>query len=123
MFLIVIKITAMLQPTEDPLKVSQAIKNLFGDISLIVGEHDISASLVGIKSLEKFRGVIAQDRIRDTLKNVFNRWRKEDLLNFGLNRQAAFAGHVSLNLENEDPMGPIKVEIRGDIDRVIGFLF
>jgi predicted RNA binding protein with dsRBD fold (UPF0201 family) len=112
----------MLQPTEDPLKVSQAIKNLFGDISLKMGEHDISASLEGIKSLEKFRGVIAQDRIRDTIKNVFNRWSKEDLLNFGLNRQAAFAGHVSLNLENEDPMGPIKVEIKGDIDRVIGFL-
>jgi predicted RNA binding protein with dsRBD fold (UPF0201 family) len=117
-----IKISAMLQPTEDPMKVSKAIMNLFGDIPIKIEEHEISASLMGIKSLEKFKGVIAQDRIRDTLRKVLTRWSKNDLLSFGLNRQAAFAGHVSLNLENEDPMGPIRVEIKGDIDGVIRFL-
>jgi predicted RNA binding protein with dsRBD fold (UPF0201 family) len=120
--LIMINISAMLQPTEDPMKVSKAIMNLFGDIPIKIEEHEISASLMGIKSLEKFKGVISQDRIRDTLRNVFTRWSKNDLLSFGLNRQAAFAGHVSLNLENEDPMGPIRVEIKGELDGVIRFL-
>jgi predicted RNA binding protein with dsRBD fold (UPF0201 family) len=112
----------VLQPTEDPLKVSKAIRTLFGDIPLQIGEYEISASLKGIESLGNLRSVIAQERIRDTLKNVFARWSKDDFLSFGLNRQAAYSGHVSLNLQNEDPMGPIRVEIKGDIDRVIGYL-
>ena len=120
--LIVIEVSAILQPTEDPLKVSKAIRNLFGDIPLKIEEHMVSASLMEIESLVNLRGVIAQDRIRDTLKKVFTRWSKDDLLSFGLNRQAAYAGHISLNLKNEDPMGPIRVEIKGDIDRVIRYL-
>lgn len=117
-----IRIRTRIQPTEDPEKVAEAIRNVFGDIPLKQKDDEINAHLEDVISLHSFRSKIAQDRIRDTLRRVFTRWSDGDRLGFGLNRQAAFAGHVSLNLDNEDPMGPIEVEIRGDIGRVIDFL-
>lgn len=117
-------INATIQPTEDPEKVAQAVRNLFGDIELNTDAEKglITATLTGLEALTDLRNRIAQDRIRATLIKVLTRWTKEDRLGFGFNRQAAFAGHVSLSLENEDPMGPIHVEITGDVAGVITFL-
>jgi predicted RNA binding protein with dsRBD fold (UPF0201 family) len=115
-------IRARLQPTEDPGKVAQAIRNMFGEIELETKQGVVSARLEGLETLSGLRGRIAQDRIRDTVKKMFTRWAEEDVLSFGLNRQAAYAGHVSLNLKGEDPMGPIQVRIEGDVQSVISFL-
>jgi len=120
----VIKIKAILQPTEDPERVVKAITNLFGDIPL---DHDleqnrITGNISEINQLKDLRGRIAQDRIRVTIYNTLSRWADDDYLSFGLNRQAAYAGHVSLNLTNEDPMGPIQVQIRGEVQKAIDFL-
>ena len=118
-------IKAYLNPTEDPDKVEKAIKNVFGDIEL---RHEkgrseyLFSEIEDIDGLHEFRSKIAQDRIRDTIHRVFSRWADENLLSFGLNRQAAYKNHVSLNLSNEDPMGPIEVKIEGDIPQVISFL-
>jgi len=119
-----IRVKAELQQTEDPERVIQAITNLFGGIQL---NHDkenniISGKLTEISHLKELRGRIAQDRIKVTINNTLSRWAKEDYLSFGLNRQAAYAGHVSLNLTNEDPMGPIRVQIRGDVQAAIDFI-
>ncbi len=119
-----IRVKAQLQHTEDPEKVIKAIKNLFGGIAL---NHDteqniLTGKLTEINDLKELRARIAQDRIRTTIGNTLSRWVDEDYLSFGLNRQAAFVGHVSLNLTNEDPMGPIQVQIRGDAQGVIDFL-
>jgi predicted RNA binding protein with dsRBD fold (UPF0201 family) len=120
-----IKIKAQIQTTEDPSKVTKAITNIFGDIQLIhnTEKNVLTGKITEIKSLAYFRNRIAQDRIRTTLNNTLLRWMNEDYLSFGLNRQAAFAGHVSLNLINEDAMGPIQVQIKGNIQEVLEFLF
>jgi len=115
-------ISARLQPTEDPGKVEQAIRNIFGEIELETKQGVVSARLEGLEALSGLRGRIAQDRIRDTVKTVFTRWAEGDLLSFGLNRQAAYAGHVSLNLKGEDPMGPIQVRVEGDVQSLITYL-
>ncbi len=115
-------IKARLQPTEDPDKVSQAIRNIYGEIELETKQGVVSARLEGLEALIGLRTRIAQDRIRDTVKTIFTRWAEGDILSFGLNRQAAYAGHVSLNLKGEDPMGPIQVRIEGDVQSVISFL-
>ncbi|MFH1179891.1 MAG: RNA-binding domain-containing protein [Candidatus Bathyarchaeota archaeon] len=120
----VIKIKAQIQPTEDPEKVTKALTNLFGNIQL---NHDheenmITGKIEEITQLKELRNRIAQDRIRTTLSNTLTRWMDDDYLSFGLNRQAAYAGHVSLNLTNEDPMGPIQLQIRGDVLALIEFL-
>ena len=119
-----IKIKAQLHLTEDPKKVIQAITNLFGNIKLT---HDADRNLImgklsEINQLKELRGKIAQDRIRTTLYRILSRWNDGDYLSFGFNRQAAFAGHVSLNLTNEDPMGPIQVQIRGNVHEAIEYL-
>jgi predicted RNA binding protein with dsRBD fold (UPF0201 family) len=115
-------IRAKLQPTEDPSKVAQAIRNMFGEIELETKQGVVSARLEGLETLSGLRGRIAQDRIRDTVKKMFKRWAEEDVLSFGLNRQAAYVGHFSLNLKGEDPMGPIQVRIEDDVQSVISFL-
>jgi predicted RNA binding protein with dsRBD fold (UPF0201 family) len=119
-----INVKALLQPTEDPEKVKKAITNLFGPIPLNYAPDEtiITAKLEGAESLRDFRSRINQDRIKTTLYNTLTRWTNEDYLSFGLNRQAAYAGHVSLNLTNEDPMGPIQVQIRGYIPDVVEYL-
>jgi len=115
-------IRARLQPTEDPDKVAQAIRNMFGEIELETKQGVVSARLEGVEALSGLRGRIAQDRIRDTVKKMLTRWAEEDVLSFGFNRQAAYAGHFSLNLKGEDPMGPIQVRVEGNVQRVISFL-
>ena len=119
----IIRIKARINPTEDSKKVAQAVYNLLGNIKVEINDDKkmLKAEINQINLLE-LKKKIAQDRIRNTLYSVFTRWKKQDSLSFGLNRQAAYAGHVSLNLENEDPMGPIHFEIKGNIDEVIKFL-
>jgi len=120
--LIKTKIRAQIQPTETPEKVKHAIQRVFGEIELTQNNNVYQSELSELKSLSRFRSVIAQDRVRDTFNKVLTRWTKEDTLSFGLNRQAAYNGHVSLFLTNEDPMGPIEVVIKGDIEAVIKYL-
>ncbi|MFH0850680.1 MAG: RNA-binding domain-containing protein [Candidatus Bathyarchaeota archaeon] len=117
-------IRVRVQPTEDPLKVAKAVKNLFGEIELQVDHENevITAKLEGVKAVKELRSRIAQDRIRNTISRVFTRWTREDELSFGLNKQSAYAGHVSLNLEGDDPMGPIQVNVKGDIAGYVAFL-
>ena len=116
------KIRAQVQATEAPEKVKHAIQRVFGEIELTQNKNVYLSELSELKSLSRFRSIIAQDRVRDTFNKVLTRWTKEDTLNFGLNRQAAYNGHVSLFLTNEDPMGPIEVVIKGDIEAVIKYL-
>ncbi len=118
----VTKINAQINPTEDPEKIANGIHKIFGEVDLEVTESSITGELDGLTALSTFRSRIASDKIKDTLSKVFTRWSDGYVLSFGLNRQAAHAGHVSVTLENEDPMGPIQVTIEDDIDDVITFL-
>jgi predicted RNA binding protein with dsRBD fold (UPF0201 family) len=120
----IIRIKAKINPTEDQIKVAKAVNNLLGNIEVEINDDKkmLKAEINQVNLLYELKKKIAQDRIRNTLYSVFTRWKKQDSLSFGLNRQAAYAGHVSLNLENEDPMGPIHFEIKGNIDEVIKFL-
>jgi predicted RNA binding protein with dsRBD fold (UPF0201 family) len=120
--LIVTRISATINPTESHEKVAKAVIKLFGDIELDISEYQITAQLEGLESLATLRSRIASDKIRSTLERVFQRWVEDDRLSFGLNRQAAHAGHVSINLQNEDPMGPIHIVVEGDLAEVITFL-
>ena len=117
-----IRISCRINPTESPEKVRKALTNMFGEIELVEADDMLTAELEGYLSLSKLRIRIAQDKIRTTMSNVLTRWTDGDHLSFGLNRQAAYAGHVSLTLENEAPMGPIQVAVEGDIDELVTFL-
>ena len=95
---------------------------MFGEIELVETAWELTAELEDYLSLRELRAKIAQDKIRDAFSDVLTRWTEGNRLSFGLNRQAAYAGHVSLTLENEDPMGPIHVVVEGDVRQMITFL-
>ena len=117
-----IRISCRINPTESPEKVRKALTNMFGEIELMETEWELTAELEDYLSLRELRAKIAQDKIRDAFSDVLTRWTEGNRLSFGLNRQAAYAGHVSLTLENEDPMGPIHVVVEGDVRQMITFL-
>ena len=117
-----IRISCRVNPTESPEKVRKALANMFGEIEMVEADGEFTAELDDYLELRELRARIAQDKIRDTLSDILTRWTEDNRLSFGLNRQAAYNGHVSLTLENEDPMGPINVIIDGDVRQAITFL-
>jgi len=117
-----IRISCRINPTESPENVRKALVNMFGEVELVEAQGTLTAEFEDYLSLRELRAKIAQDKIRDAISDVLTRWTDGDRLSFGLNRQAAYAGHVSLTLENEDPMGPIHVVIEGDVRQTITFL-
>ena len=116
------EIRVEVQPTEDTEKVKHAIQRVFGEIELTQKDNVFMSELSDLESLSHLRNIIAQDRVRDTFNKILTRWTRDDTLSFGLNRQAAYTGHVSFYLTNEDPMGPIQVVVKGDIETVIKYL-
>ena len=61
-------------------------------------------------SLERFRMILQRDRIRAAARSVLRRSVEGNRIVFFLNKQAAYAGHVSFSArEAESPMGPIQV--------------
>jgi len=61
-------------------------------------------------SLERFRMILQRDQIRAAARSVLRRSAEGNRIVFFLNKQAAYAGHVSFSApEGESPMGPIQV--------------
>ena len=76
----------------------------------------------GLESLTHLRGLLRRTRIRDAARALFTRSASGDRLSFGLNKQAAYAGHISFYRSGESPLGPIQVTLNGDIPAVIRYL-
>jgi len=61
-------------------------------------------------SLERLRMILQRDRIRAAARSVLRRSVEGNRIVFFLNKQAAYAGHVSFSApEGESPLGPIHV--------------
>ena len=103
-------------PTEDEGKVVKAVANLFSGASVEVKPSYkgsvLYATAEGRDALVKFRNLLGSDRIRDAARRVFLGGIRGNAVSFCLNKQVAFAGHVSFCEETaESPLGPIKVSI------------
>lgn len=113
-------------PTESREKVVEAVRNVLGDIELEQSERGGLVVLVGrlkrIEDLAPLRDALARMRIRDAARSLFTRIAQEGLLSFGLNKQAAYAGHASFYSSGESPLGPIQVIIKGDVSEAIAYL-
>jgi len=124
---VTVTVRAHINPTESEEKVEKAITNLFGDIqprfSKEHGATYIVATAAGIESLRQLKQRIASDRIRDATRAMLTRWAaKNERVKFHLNRQAAYANHVSIYHADKSPLGPIEVEIEGPPEKIIQFL-
>ena len=119
-----IQIEVEVNPTEDEVKVKRAVENVFGSLQFEQKSLRRGSLLIvktrGMDALTKLCNLLRRDRIRDAARSVMYKGMSEHSLVFCLNKQVAYAGHVSFSQPSgESPLGPIRVEIRCDDPRQI----
>ena len=119
---ILLHIEAEVNPTEDLEKVKQAVVNIFGAVKFKVKSrtwgHMLIAETTGTEGLTKLYNMLSRERIRSAARKVFRRGMDEKSVVFYLNKQVAYAGHISFSQKTaESPLGPINVQIRCDNPR------
>ncbi|MEM2953165.1 MAG: RNA-binding domain-containing protein [Candidatus Bathyarchaeia archaeon] len=117
-----VRIEVEVNPTESEEKVKRAVENMFGNIPTQLKPLSKGSLLVaeakGIESLTKLYNLLRRERIRDAARAAFFEGLSENTVTFFLNKQVAFAGHVSFSKAvAESPLGPIKVKIKCDDPR------
>jgi len=113
---VTVHVEAEINPTETEQKVKQAVENMFGSIHMQtrpLGKGSLlQAEAKGQEALTKLRNLLQREHTRAAARTVLVHGQAAKSLNFSLNKQVAYAGHVSFSTEpNESPMGPIRVEI------------
>lgn len=125
---IIVHVEAEVNPTEDEEKVKTAINNILGNASFTSNAtykgSVLKAEAKGLDSLIKLRNLLRNDRIRDAARKLLFRSISGNKISFCLNKQVAFAGHVSFSEETaESPLGPIRVTIEtGNPRQVVEWL-
>ncbi len=109
-------VRAEINPTESEEKVRQAVTNMFGDMPMrarTLHKRDLLvAEATGLDALNSFQSLLRRERIRSAARGLFCQGLEKNSVNFCLNKQVAFAGHISFSKEvAESPLGPITVRI------------
>ena len=104
-------------PTESAEKVKAAVNNVLGNANIIIKPSIKGSTLTmitkGPESLSKLRNLIRNERIRDATRRLLFKSIRGAMITFYLNKQVAFAGHISFSEETaESPLGPIRVNIK-----------
>lgn len=112
-------IEAEVNPTENLEKVKLAIENVFGAVEFEVHTRKRGSTLIaratGTNGLMKLSNLLQRERIRNAARSVLFGGLDDKSIVFYLNKQVAYAGHVSFSEPTgESPLGPIKVEISCD---------
>jgi predicted RNA binding protein with dsRBD fold (UPF0201 family) len=116
---VTVHVEAEINPTESEDKVKAAVTNVLGNASITIKPSHkgstLNADAKGQDSLIKIRNLLHNDRIRDAARKLLFRSISGNKISFCLNKQVAFAGHVSFSEETaESPLGPIRVTIETD---------
>ena len=114
---ITIQIEAEINPTESEEKVKKALWNLFGELQTEIKPAQkgstITAQSKSQEPLITFRNLLHRDHIRDASRKALHHGLKAGIITVHLNKQVAFAGHVSFSEpEAESPLGPIIITIQ-----------
>ncbi len=112
-------VEAEVNPTEEEEKVRRAIDNVLGNTEITVKPAArgsiLNAQAKGQDSLTKFRNLLRNDRIRDAARRLLFKSIRGNTISFYLNKQVAYAGHISFSEETaESPLGPIRFIIETD---------
>jgi uncharacterized protein len=117
---------ATVSPSEDPVKVLQAMKNVVGEARCDIATDSHSAKIVtdDPRALVRIRDQLRDRHVRSAARRQMllkNSGRSTSLM---LNRQAAAAGVVALcGGPEESPLGPIYLTLEsGEIDALIEWL-
>ena len=121
---VTVNVEAEVNPTETEDRVKQAVENMFGPMKTqtkqLRKESLLKAESRGEEALIKLRNLLQREHIRAAARTVLIHGAEKNAVNFCLNKQVAYAGHVSFATEpNESPLGPIRVEIGTEDPRKI----
>ena len=116
---VTVHVEAEINPTESEEKVKTAVTNVLGNASITIKPsgkaNTLTAEAKGQDSLVKLRNILRNDRIRDAARKALFHSIRGKHISFCLNKQVAFAGHISFSEETaESPLGPIRVTIETD---------
>ena len=119
---VTVHVEAEINPTESEDKVKTAITNVLSNASITIKPSHrgstLNAEAKGQDSLVKLRNLLRNDRIRDAARKALFHSIRGTTTSFCLNKQVAFAGHVSFSEETaESPLGPIRIMIETDNPR------
>lgn len=108
--------------TESEDRVKRAIENVLGPAEIKVepahGGCKMTSTRKGHDALTRFKNILRRERIRAAARAVLIAGIDRNTVNFCLNKQVAYAGHVSFCQEEaESPLGPIKVRIESENPR------
>ena len=107
-------------------KVERAVRNVLGEIKLErtnQGDVIILEGLSkGLEALNHLRDLLRRMRIRDAAHTLFTRNAQDNVLSFGLNKQAAYTSRVSFSHSRVAPLGSIQIILEGDTASAIRFL-
>jgi uncharacterized protein len=111
-----VTVTTPLRPTEDPEKVRKAILNQFPESEITIEKDRVTATAV---SLERFKEMIRNQKILDSVRNKFLEGMSSDRAVVSLNKQAGFVNRVSLS-EGRSALGSVEVTIQSeDIEALV----
>lgn len=121
---VTIHVEAEISPTETEQKVREAVENMFGPMNMQIKPlrkgNMLQASASSQQPLTKFYNLLSRERIRAAARTVLTAGMESNRINFCINKQVAYAGHVSFSHEaGESPLGPIRVEIRTENPREV----
>jgi predicted RNA binding protein with dsRBD fold (UPF0201 family) len=113
---VTVRVETEVNPTEDEEKVKMALANVFGALSVVAKPSNVGNLLVGEargrEALDNFRNLLRRERVRNAARRVLFAGIRGKTISFFLNKQVAFAGHVSFSQETgESSLGPIRVVI------------
>jgi predicted RNA binding protein with dsRBD fold (UPF0201 family) len=103
-------------PTEDQSKIERAVRNIFPLIEIHLEKKEgrkIIGHAIGLKKLSEFRTLLKKSRIRAAARSIMLKSISGSNITLALNKQAAYARHVSFTTDpNESPLGPIVLIIQ-----------
>lgn len=119
-----IKMTCIVNLSENPQKLKQAITNVFLDCLIKHESNLITATSNDINSLKRIHQYIHSQHSQKTYKRTLVRYMDNNSTWFYLNKQAAFAKKIAICEDiDESPLGPIKVILTSNnIKKVIEWL-
>jgi len=115
-----VEVEVEVNPTENLEKVKLAVENVFGVVRFEVRERKqgggtLLAYASGNEGLTKLYNLLRREHIRDAARKVLFRGLEGNTITFYLNKQVAYAGHLSFSEpEGESPLGPLKVTMTSD---------
>ncbi len=113
----VVHVEVEVNPTEDLEKVKLAVENIFGAVTFKVESRTwgqlLIAETTGTEGLTKLHNLLSREQIRAAARKIFFSGMDEKSVTFYLNKQVAYAGHISFSQKTaESTLGPINVQIR-----------